>query len=123
MGGVGRDMGDCGQMGKQINRTNGFMARLAHNEAGNVLAIVAAAIFPLAGLIGGGIDVSRLYLAKTRLQQACDAGALAGRRSMSGITWTTGANSNEETAKNFFNLNFPACLGNPTRISPPSREW
>ena len=108
MGGVGRDMGDCGQMGKQINRTNGFMARLAHNEAGNVLAIVAAAIFPLAGLIGGGIDVSRLYLAKTRLQQACDAGALAGRRSMSGITWTTGANSNEETAKNFFNLNFPA---------------
>lgn len=108
MGGVGRDMGDCGQMGKQINRTNGFLARLAHNQAGNTLAIVAASVIPLAGLIGGGIDISRLYLAKTRLQQACDAGALAGRRSMSGITWTTGTSSNEETAKNFFNLNFPA---------------
>lgn len=102
-------MGDCGQMGKQIKRTKGLLARLAHNQAGNTLAMVAAAIFPLAGLIGGGIDISRLYLAKARLQQACDAGALAGRRSMNGITWTTGEgeSSNEQTAKNFFNLNFP----------------
>src|SRR3546814_10019435 len=69
--------------------TKGFLTRLLHNEAGNTLAIVAAAIFPLAGMIGGGLDMSRLYLAKTRLQQACDAGALAGRKAMGSGSWST----------------------------------
>lgn len=85
-----------------------FLRRFRRNEAGNTLAITAAAFFPLAGLIGGGVDISRLYLTKTRLQQACDAGALAGRRAMTGLTWTTGAGSTEDTAVKFFNVNFPA---------------
>ncbi|MFZ2996749.1 TadE/TadG family type IV pilus assembly protein [Sphingobium sp.] len=59
-----------------------FLTRLAKNQAGNVLGIVAAALVPLAGMIGGGLDISRGYLAKTRLQQACDAGVLAGRKVM-----------------------------------------
>src|SRR3546814_4518348 len=74
--GLRRSMASCS------TPTKGFLTRLLHNEAGNTLAIVAAAIFPLAGMIGGGLDMSRLYLAKTRLQQACDAGALAGRKAM-----------------------------------------
>ena len=41
-------------MGKQIKRAMTFLGRLRRNQAGNTLAMVAAAIIPLAGLIGGG---------------------------------------------------------------------
>lgn len=67
------------------------------------MAMVAAAIIPLAGLIGGGVDMSRAYMARERLQQACDAAALAGRRAM-----TTGSmtQSNIDEARKFFDFNF-----------------
>lgn len=91
-------------MGPSTTGKTGLLTRLARDKAGNTLAITAAAIVPLIALIGGGVDISRIYLAKTRLQQACDAGALAGRKSMSGITWTT---DNMGTANNFFHMNFP----------------
>lgn len=95
-------------MGDRIRRALFILMRLCHNQAGNTLAIVAAAVIPLIALVGGGVDISRLYLAKTRLQNACDAGALAGRRAMTGLTWTTGTGSTQETATKFFNVNFPA---------------
>ncbi len=96
-------------MSDRIKRALFILMRLYHNQAGNTLAIVAAAILPLIAMIGGGVDMSRLYLTKTRLQQACDAGALAGRRSMTGLTWTTdGDNSSRAIATKFFNVNFPA---------------
>lgn len=81
----------------------GFLGRLRRDNRGNTLALVAAGIFPMAGMVGGAIDISRLYLTRTRVQQACDAGALAGRKSMTGLTWAT---ANETTAKQFFNMNF-----------------
>lgn len=59
-----------------------FAGRLGRDVAGNTLAIVAAAIIPLTALVGSGIDMSRAYMAQARLQIACDAGALAGRRAM-----------------------------------------
>ena len=68
--------------------------RLLADTAGNSLVIMAAAMFPLAGLVGGGVDMSRLYLAKARLQQACDAGALAGRK----VIRLAGAPSPDEEA-------------------------
>lgn len=83
--------------------SQGFLTRLLRNEAGNTLAIVAASIIPLLGLVGGGVDMSRAYLSKSRLQQACDAGALAGRRAMADGNWDTEA---QNTAKNFFDTNF-----------------
>lgn len=64
-------------MGDRIKRALFILMRLYHNQAGNTLAIVAAGLLPLLGLIGGGVDMSRIYLTKTRMQQACDAGALA----------------------------------------------
>ena len=48
----------------------------ARDARGNTLAIVGAALVPLAGMIGSGVDMSRAYMAKTRLQSACDAAAL-----------------------------------------------
>jgi len=91
-------------MSEKAVKSTGFLGRLRRDASGNTLAIVAAAIFPLAAMIGGGIDISRLYLTKTRLQQACDAGALAGRKAMSGITWT---DANNTVAEQFFHMNFP----------------
>ncbi|MEC3949809.1 TadE/TadG family type IV pilus assembly protein [Sphingobium sp. HWE2-09] len=69
-------------MGKTKDQQLRFLARLLRSQAGNTLAIMAIALIPLAGMIGGGLDMSRGYLAKTRLQNACDAGVLAGRKVM-----------------------------------------
>ena len=82
-----------------------FMGRLRHDKKGNTLMLVAAAIIPLTAMIGAGVDISRTYMIKSRLQQACDAGALATRKSMGGgATITSQASQN---GQNFFNNNFP----------------
>lgn len=94
------------RMTRKQDRQKGFLGRLLHNEAGNVLFMTAAFLIPLLGLVGGGVDMSRLYLAKTRLQQACDAGALAGRKAMANGTWTTGTGSTNARAVNIFEANF-----------------
>ena len=77
--------------------------QLTRDERGNAMVLVAAAIIPLTAVIGGGLDVARIHLAQSRLSQACDAAALAGRRAMS--------NEDIETAKpeanKFFGFNFP----------------
>ena len=85
----------------------GLLRELRSNAAGNTFAMMAAALVPLAGMIGGGIEASRVYMAKTRLQQACDAGALAGRKVMASASWTnSGATSSNQQAQNFFKANF-----------------
>lgn len=91
-------------MGKQIKHPQGFLNRLLRSQSGNVMAIVAAAIIPLAALIGGGLDMSRAYMVRARLQQACDAAALAGRRAMTTSSMT---DANKAEAKKFFDFNFP----------------
>ncbi|WP_159642119.1 Tad domain-containing protein [Sphingorhabdus sp. 109] len=83
-----------------------FLQELRSNTAGNTLAMAGMAMFPLAAMIGGGVDVSRIYLVQTRLQQACDAGALAGRRQMGGGTWTANSNAANTAAENMFKANF-----------------
>lgn len=91
-----------------------FLALLARSSKGNILPMTAAAIFILAGMIGGGVDVSRGYMVKNRLQNACDAGALAGRRAANtSNAWPTDTtdSTNPNTAariqaSTFFNTNF-----------------
>jgi len=56
-----------------FRRGGGFLSRLARDSRGNTLAIVGAALIPLTAMIGSGVDMSRAYMAKTRLQSACDA--------------------------------------------------
>ena len=84
--------------------TPSFMRRLREDKAGNTFAIAAAMMIPMVGVIGSGVDISRAYLVKTRLQQACDAGVLGGRKVMSsaGID----ANVTGEVQK-FVTYNFP----------------
>lgn len=84
--------------------TLAFFKALRSDTAGNVYAMATAALFPIAGIIGGGVDIGRAYMAQARLQQACDAGVLAGRRSMSGATMST---ADAVEARKFFDFNFP----------------
>ncbi|MGC6399282.1 pilus assembly protein TadG-related protein [Sphingomonas sp. FW199] len=89
-----------------------MLTRLARDKRANTLAIMAASLMPLAGLIGGALDLSRLYIVKTRLQHACDAGALAGRKAMGGGIWTQNGGRPNQTAQQFFNANIaPSSFG------------
>lgn len=90
----------------RMKAAKSFLQELRSNTAGNTLAMAGMAMFPLAAMIGGGVDVSRIYLVQTRLQQACDAGALAGRRQMGSGTWTANSNAANTAARNMFKANF-----------------
>lgn len=85
-----------------------FLSRLARDAAGNTLAMLAAGLFPLLALVGGGVDMGRSYLAQSRLQQACDAGVLAARKKLGSAVVTTGqVPADVVTVGNkFFNVNF-----------------
>lgn len=53
-------------------------------------------------------------MAQSKLQNACDAAVLAGRREMSGTVWT---NDVETEARRFFNFNFPGDTMNARNLS------
>jgi Flp pilus assembly protein TadG len=107
---IGRDRNQAKDvMGRGLGRSmvtvGCVFRRLSDDRRGNVLAMTAAAIFPLMAMIGGAIDLSRLYMTNTRLQQACDAGALAARRTMADVN--TLSESERKIAVNYFKFNFP----------------
>lgn len=81
---------------------NGIIA-LVRDSAGNVLPMAAIGMLLSAALVGGGIDMSRAYRVQNRLQSACDAAALAGRRAVT----TSGFDTTSQTqAANYFTTNF-----------------
>jgi hypothetical protein len=95
-----------------VNRLTGRVDRrcghgahrdLARDRSGSVLALAAVAILVLAALIGGGVDMARAYRAERRLQAACDAGVLAGRRAVGTNGFDDAA---EQAANRFFNVNY-----------------
>lgn len=92
-----------------------FLARLRRDARGNTLAIVGAALVPLTAMIGSGVDLSRAYMAKTRLQSACDAASLAGRRAMTNDTMS---NTVRTEAIKFFNFNFQQGLYDTAAFTP-----
>lgn len=83
-----------------------FFGRLKRDIGGNTLAMMAIALVPLSALTGSAVDIARLYVVKVRLQQACDAGVLAGRKSMTDATSATLDSNASDQAKAFFNNNF-----------------
>lgn len=103
----------CGNQGTttvlkndNANQMRGTMMRLLKNEEGNIIAILAAAVIPVIGLVGGGVDMSRLYLTQSRLQGACDAGALMGRRTMGSGAWDANGGIANTQALRMFDQNF-----------------
>lgn len=88
----------------QENQSNrSFLYRLLHDRTANTLAIAAASLMPLLAMVGGGIDASRYYMAAARMQNACDAGALAARQAMGGNSFTE---THRQIGLNFFDQNF-----------------
>lgn len=79
-----------------------FMSRFGRNKAGNTIAMFAMALIPMIAMTGSAVDIGRSYLVKTRLQQACDAGVLAGRRAMASGTYGT---AERAQATSYFNTN------------------
>lgn len=96
-------------------RPTSFLGRLVRDRRANVLPLMAALTLPLLGLIGSGIDISRAYMAKSRMQQACDSAALAGRRAMSaGVVDATVV----AEAQKFFTFNFPQASYHTAPFTP-----
>ncbi len=91
-----------------------FLRRLRDDAAGNTLAICAAAIIPLAAVIGSGLDLADAYMTRARLQNACDAASLAGRQYMQGTTFNQDV---EDEARKFFDFNFPAGTPNVSNLT------
>ncbi|RYD56337.1 MAG: pilus assembly protein TadG [Sphingomonadales bacterium] len=89
-----------------LGKGRSFLGALIRNARANTLAMMAMALIPLAGMVGGGVDISRMYIVKTRLQHACDAGALAGRKAMGGGTWSFNGFSARTAAEKFFDGNY-----------------
>ena len=77
--------------------------RLLKDTTANVLPLAAAGMLVLVGLVGGGVDASRAYMVKNRLQNACDSAVLAGRRAVSADGFDEEA---EAQARSYFNTNF-----------------
>ncbi len=86
-----------------MRRTLRTALRTFRDESGNVLPMAAVGMLTLAAMIGSGVDMSRSYMVKTRLQAACDAATLAGRRSIENDGYDTVARNK---AASYFNANF-----------------
>ena len=86
----------------------GLINAWLRDQRGNVLPMIAAAVFPLLAMLGGAIDMGRSYLAESRLQQACDAGVLAARKRMGTEAAATGVLPPDVSAvgNRFFSVNF-----------------
>ena len=92
--------------------------RLARDTGGNTLAMMAAALIPMSAMAGSAIDMARLYVVKVRLQQACDSGALAGRKFMDDSNTSSTLDSTATTrAQQFFTNNFEAGWFKTTAVS------
>ncbi len=91
-----------------------FLSQLARNTAGNALMLFGAALIPITLMIGSGVDASITYMARAKLQNACDAGALAGRLAMIGYTWD---DETEAEARKFFDFNFPVGTNGVTDVA------
>lgn len=90
--------------GTIIRRFRQGARKLLRDQRGNTMFLTAAAVVPLIGFVGSAVDIGRAYMAELRLQQACDAGVLAGRRSMAGGTYDSVA---QAEANKMFNFNYP----------------
>jgi len=90
-------------MAQETNDRQSFLRSIARDASANTIAIAAASLVPLMAMVGGGVDASRFYMAETRLQAACDAGALAARRAMDDDSFSA---EDRQVGENFFDQNY-----------------
>ena len=95
----------------------GVLSRLARDGRGNVITIMAMSMIPVSALAGSAVDMARLYVVKARLQQACDAGALAGRKFMTESASTSLDPAAAQQAQTFFANNLKAGWMSTTAVT------
>lgn len=100
--------------GTFISRLRAGTSKLIRDQGGNAMMLTAAMIIPIVGFAGSGIDIGRAYMAQLRLQQACDAGVLAGRRSMAGGTYNATAKAD---ASKMFAVNYASDAYGSTNVT------
>src|SRR4051794_29397016 len=76
------------------------LRRLAGDEGGNVLTVVALAAIPLVGAVGLAIDAGRAFIVQDQLQKALDVAGHAADQATA-----------KADAQNFFAANFNAAAG------------
>ncbi|MFC3714178.1 pilus assembly protein TadG-related protein [Sphingoaurantiacus capsulatus] len=94
-------------------RFRAALGRLRQDTRGNVMLFMAAGVIPVTAAVGGGVDLTRAYMAQARLQQAVDAATLAGRKAMTDGQLATAA---PEITK-FLQNNYPANMADGTGLS------
>ena len=103
------------KLATKLATARSLIKQLARDTAGNTLGIALATIILLVSLAGSGTDTARAYMTKTSLQNACDAGVLAGRKAMA-ISGTYGT-SETARANKMFNFNFNPNATNASSIT------
>lgn len=107
-------MGKGGPALPALSRLRTLMA----SERGSVYAMMAAALIPMIGMVGSGVDLGRAYMADSRLQSAVDAAVMAGVRAQQLDSATGEGSATWNAIYDYLNANMdPDYLG-MTR-SPP----
>ena len=73
------------------------------DNRGNILPMAAVGVLVISAMVGGAVDMGRAYKVKSRLQAACDAGSLAGRKAVVNSGFDTTALGQANT---YFNADF-----------------
>lgn len=71
------------------------------NERGASLPMIAAAIIPMIGAMGGAVDLANVYMVRSQLRDAVDSAALTGGRLYY-------ASDRDAQVTSYFNANLPA---------------
>lgn len=98
----------------RMSTARSSLNRLVRDTRGSILPMAAMSVVVIAALVGGGLDMSRAYRVQNRLQNACDAGALAGRRGVAANGFDANA---QAQANNYFDVNFDQALQGTTNTS------
>jgi len=62
-----------------MNKARWQQEKDSRKQRGSILVMSAIGMLSMLLAVGMGVDISRFYLAKTELQNAADAAALAGQ--------------------------------------------
>jgi len=88
------------------------------NQKGMAVIMTALTMLVSIPLVGLAVDVAVLYMIRGKLQQAVDAGALAGARALAnGATTGAQASSAQAEATKFFNANMPSGYWGVTNVN------
>ncbi|MGY6551418.1 MAG: pilus assembly protein TadG-related protein [Erythrobacter sp.] len=105
---------------KQYEGTGGPLGGLIHHQQGSVYAMLAAAVVPMIGFAGIGLDLGRAYTVSSRLQSGVDAAVLAAVRTEQ--VFPGNGNSpgprTVETVRNYLNANVPSQYLGMTATDP-----